>query len=41
MAILLEMGLPSYVVAERFVPGSILLNDDLYIQAAGLQPDDF
>ena len=28
--------------AERFVLGSILLNDSLYIQAAGeLQPDDF
>ena len=29
-------------IAERFVLGSILLNDSLYIQAAGdLQPDDF
>src|SRR5580700_11333451 len=38
----LDKGLPSNVDAERFVLGSILLNDSLYIQAAGeLQPDDF
>jgi replicative DNA helicase len=38
----LDRGLPSNVDAERFVLGSILLNDSLYIQAAGnLQSDDF
>jgi replicative DNA helicase len=38
----LEKRLPSNVDAERFVLGSILLNDNLYIQAAGnLEPDDF
>jgi len=38
----LQKGLPSNVDAERFVLGSILLNDNLYIQAAGsLEPDDF
>ncbi len=41
-AIALDKGLPSNLDAERFVLGSILLNDSLYIQAAGdLQPDDF
>jgi replicative DNA helicase len=41
-AISLDRGLPSNVDAERLVLGSILLNDSLYIQAAGeLQPDDF
>ena len=41
-SIALDKGLPSNVDAERFVLGSILLNDSLYIQAAGeLQPDDF
>jgi replicative DNA helicase len=41
-AISLDKGLPSSVDAERFVLGSILLNDSLYIQAAGdLQADDF
>ena len=41
-AISLDKGLPSNVDAERFVLGSILLNDSLYIQAAGeLQSDDF
>ena len=41
-AIALDKGLPSNVDAERFVLGSVLLNDSLYIQAAGeLQPDDF
>jgi len=38
----LEKGLPTNVDAERFVLGSILLDDALYIQAAGtLEPDDF
>jgi len=37
-----ERGLPVNVDAERFVLGSILLDDNLYIQAAGaLEPDDF
>ena len=37
-----EKGLPTNVDAERFVLGSILLNDSLYIQAAGtLEPEDF
>jgi replicative DNA helicase len=37
-----EKGLPSNVDAERFVLGSILLDDSFYIQAAGtLEPDDF
>src|SRR5579862_1146896 len=41
-AISLDKGLPSNVDAERFVLGSVLLNDSLYIQAAGeLQADDF
>jgi replicative DNA helicase len=41
-SIALDKGLPSNVDAERFVLGSILLNDNLYIQAAGeLEPDDF
>ena len=41
-SIALDKGLPSNVDAERFVLGSILLNDSLYIQAAGeLQPGDF
>src|ERR1700691_1318753 len=38
----LDKGLPSNLDAERFVLGSIMLNDSLYIQAAGeLRPDDF
>jgi replicative DNA helicase len=38
----LEKGLPTNVDAERFVLGSILLDDALYIQAAGtLEADDF
>src|SRR5580700_1793257 len=38
----LDKGLPSNLEAERYVLGSILLNDSLYVQAAGdLQPDDF
>src|ERR1700748_71207 len=37
-----ERGLPTNLDAERFVLGSILLDDNLYIQAAGgLEPDDF
>jgi len=41
-SIALDKGLPSNVDAERLVLGSILLNDSLYIQAAGeLQADDF
>ena len=38
----IEKGLPTNVDAERFVLGSIMLDDALYIQAAGeLEPDDF
>ena len=41
-SVALDKGLPSNLDAERFVLGSILLNDTLYIQAAGeLRPDDF
>src|SRR5438093_7406874 len=37
-----EKGLPTNVDAERFVLGSILLDDSFFIQAAGsLQIDDF
>jgi replicative DNA helicase len=37
-----EKGLPTNVDAERFVLGSILLEDSLYVQAAGtLEADDF
>src|ERR1700682_4914491 len=37
-----EKGLPTNLDAERFVLGSILLDDELYIAAAGtLEPDDF
>ena len=37
-----EKGLPTNLDAERFVLGSILLDDGLYIAAAGtLEPDDF
>src|SRR6185369_14141894 len=37
-----EKGLPTNVDAERFVLGSILLDDSFFIQAAGnLEPDDF
>ncbi len=37
-----EKGLPTNIDAERFVLGSIMLDDSLYIQAAGeLEPDDF
>ena len=38
----IEKGLPTNVDAERFVLGSILLDDILYVQAAGtLEADDF
>ena len=38
----IEKGLPTNVDAERFVLGSILLDDALYVQAAGtLEADDF
>ena len=38
----LDKGLPSNLEAERFVLGSILINDEWYIQAAGdLDADDF
>src|SRR5215831_16846033 len=37
-----EKGLPTNVDAERFVLGSILLDDRFYVQAAGtLEADDF
>jgi replicative DNA helicase len=37
-----EKGLPTNVDAEKFVLGSILLDDSLYVQAAGtLEADDF
>jgi len=37
-----EKGLPTNIDAERFVLGSILLDDAFYIQAAGdLEPEDF
>jgi replicative DNA helicase len=37
-----EKGLPTNVDAERFVLGSILLDDTLYVQSAGtLEADDF
>jgi replicative DNA helicase len=39
---LLEKGLPANLDAERFVLGSILLDDAMYVQAAGaLEADDF
>jgi replicative DNA helicase len=38
----LEKGLPANLDAERFVLGSILLDDAMYVQAAGaLEADDF
>jgi replicative DNA helicase len=38
----LDKGLPTNIDAERFVLGSILLDDNMYVQAAGtLEPDDF
>ena len=37
-----EKGLPANLDAERFVLGSILLNDAVYLQVAGaVEPDDF
>jgi replicative DNA helicase len=37
-----ERGLPANVDAERFVLGSILLNQDTYFQVAGaIEPEDF
>ncbi len=40
--IALEKGLPSSLDAERFVLGSVLLDSELYLQAAGaLEPGDF
>ncbi|MGD0577960.1 MAG: replicative DNA helicase [Bryobacteraceae bacterium] len=37
-----ERGLPSNVYAERMVLGSVLMNDDKFVNAAAaLQPDDF
>src|SRR5438094_10587031 len=41
-AVVLEKGLPANLDAERFVLGSILLDDSYFIQVAGaLQADDF
>jgi replicative DNA helicase len=41
-AVVLEKGLPANLDAERFVLGSILLDDSYFIQTAGaIQPDDF
>src|SRR3954465_6879538 len=38
----IEKGLPTNLDAERFVLGSILLDDSVYVQAAGtLEADDF
>lgn len=37
-----EKGLPANIDAERFVLGSILLNQDVYFQVAGaVEPEDF
>ena len=37
-----EKGLPANLDAERFVLGSILLNDSVYLQVAGaVEPEDF
>ncbi len=37
-----EKGLPANPDAERYVLGSILLNDSVYLQVAGsLEPEDF
>ena len=37
-----EKGLPCNLDAERFVLGSVLLNDSVYLQVAGvIEPDDF
>src|SRR5260370_35972732 len=41
-AVVPEKGLPANLDAERFVLGSILLDDSYFIQTAGaLQADDF
>jgi replicative DNA helicase len=41
-AVVLDKGLPANLDAERFVLGSILLDDSYYIQTAGaLEADDF
>src|SRR3977135_2935371 len=41
-AVVLEKGLPANLDAERFVLGSILLDDSYFIQTAGaLDADDF
>lgn len=38
----IEKGLPTNIDAERFVLGSILLDENFYVQAAGtLEADDF
>jgi replicative DNA helicase len=40
--VILDKGLPVNLDAERFVLGSILLDDSLFVQVAGtIQPDDF
>ena len=37
-----EKGLPANLDAERFVLGSVLLNQDVYFQVAGaVEPEDF
>src|SRR5215470_15314734 len=37
-----EKGLPANVDAERFVLGSILVADDMFLQVAGvIEPEDF
>src|SRR3984893_11352135 len=41
-AVALERGLPSNVDAERFILGSVLLDDSVFIEVAGaLQAGDF
>jgi hypothetical protein len=37
----IERGLPANLDAERFVLGSVLLDDEQFAEAAALQPDDF
>ena len=39
--ILLQKGLPVNLDAERFVLGSLLLDDSLFGEATELAPDDF
>ena len=42
MDLAFEKGLPANLDAERFVLGSILLNQDVYFQVAGaVEPEDF